>query len=86
MLYEVLSGRVLSSETFTPPPLVDTARGEPVPGPLAELVQGCLQMNPADRPQTALEVAQRVARATPRGVASDTQRLLVEREGSRGAA
>jgi hypothetical protein len=78
VLYEVLSGRVLSSETFTPPPLVDTARGEPVPGPLAELVQGCLQMNPADRPQTALEVAQRVARATPRGAASDTERLLVE--------
>jgi serine/threonine-protein kinase len=78
VMYELLSGRVLSTETFTPPPLVDTGRGEPVPGPLAELVQGCLQMNPADRPASALEVAQRLARAIPRAVASDTQRLLVD--------
>jgi serine/threonine-protein kinase len=78
VMYELLSGRVLSTETFTPPPLVDTGRGEPVPGPLAELVQSCLQMNPADRPASALEVAQRLARAIPRAVASDTQRLLVD--------
>ena len=78
VLYELLQGRVLSEELFTPPPIIDTPRGEPVPGPLAELVQQCLEMDPGRRPQSAIEVAQRLARAIPKTVATDTQRALVE--------
>jgi serine/threonine protein kinase len=78
VLYELIAGRVLSQELFTPPPLIDTARGEPVPGPLAELVQQCLEMDPTRRPASALEVAQRLATAIPKTVASDTQRALAD--------
>jgi serine/threonine-protein kinase len=78
VLYELLSGRVLSAETFTPPPLVDTDRGEPVPPSIAELVQACLQMNPADRPATAREVAQQLREAAPKHVVLKTHQLLVE--------
>ncbi|MBK7862786.1 MAG: protein kinase [Archangiaceae bacterium] len=89
VLYELLSGRVLSEEAFTPPPLIDTARGEPVPGRLAELVQQCLEMDPSKRPQSALEVAQRLTDAVPARPPLDTRRALAEaglaRSGSRGS-
>jgi len=78
VLYELLQGRVLSQELFTPPPIIDTPTGEPVPGPLAELVQQCLEMDPSRRPETALEVAKRLTTAMPKKVAPDTARAMVE--------
>jgi hypothetical protein len=71
---------VLSEEAFTPPPLIDTARGEKVPGPLAELVQQCLEMDPSRRPATAQAVAERLTRsaAASSKVPYDTQRALVD--------
>ncbi len=78
VLYELLSGRVLSDEVFTPPPLIDTARGEPVPGPLAELVQQCLEMDPSRRPASALEVAQRLTKSIPAKAPLDTKRAMID--------
>ncbi len=78
VLYELLQGRVLSQELFTPPPIIDTPTGEPVPGPLAELVQQCLEMDPSRRPATTLEVAQRLTTALPKKAPLDTARAMAE--------
>jgi serine/threonine-protein kinase len=78
VLYELLAGRVLSEELFQPPPLIDTAKGEPVPGPLAEVVQQCLEMDPARRPKSALEVAERLKKAAQKSPVSDTHRAMVD--------
>src|SRR5207253_701412 len=78
VLYELLQGRVLSQELFTPPPIIDTPTGEPVPGPLAELVQQCLEMDPSRRPETTLEVGKRLTTAMPKKAAPDTARAMVE--------
>jgi Tol biopolymer transport system component len=68
LLYELVSGRRAfqrdtAAETMTailkeePPELVSDAGGAGVPAPVARLVQHCLEKNPAERFQSASDVA-----------------------------
>ncbi|HEY3449807.1 MAG TPA: serine/threonine-protein kinase [Myxococcales bacterium] len=52
--FEELGGNILSQPL--PPLPAATPRGEPIPGPLKTLVEGCLEKSAEKRPQTMAEV------------------------------
>jgi Protein kinase domain len=65
MAYEMLTGQVpFEAEAaqavliahLTEPPVPVTERRAKIPAPLAQLIMGCLEKKPADRPQTADEL------------------------------
>ncbi|HEY8210208.1 MAG TPA: serine/threonine-protein kinase, partial [Myxococcaceae bacterium] len=74
LAYRTLSGKLpfvgpsprnfVAQHISTPPiPLYQAAPELVANVPLCELVMGCLQKNPADRPQTALELSEALARS-----------------------